>query len=109
MGRYVDPIFWALVGLVLLPYARLFSFWLVFAAACLRGYEDQAFRRQRNIDLDMMDSLIESGQQARFLEQYEQDMASPQQQQDVAVPTGLGEDIAAQIKQRRTKSTPRST
>ena len=104
MGRYVDPIFWAIIGVALFPYARLFSFWLVFAAMCLRGYEDQTFRRQRNVDLDMIDSLIASDLQAKVLEQYEQEVNAPQQQADAAIPTGLGDDIKEHIKQR--KNTP---
>jgi hypothetical protein len=106
VARYADPIFWALIGVALLPYARFLSLWLVFAAACLRGFEDQTFRRLRNLELDLVDSLIVTGQQASLLEQYDRELNSPPQQPDAGVPTGLGDDIKEQIKQRKT--TPRS-
>ncbi|HEV2331279.1 MAG TPA: hypothetical protein VGY56_21055 [Verrucomicrobiae bacterium] len=104
VGRLIEPVIFAGIGIALFPYSRALGAWLVFAAMCLRGYEDQAFRRQRNIDLDMIDSLVASEQQARVLEEYEQTMNTPHPQADAAVPTGLGDDIKEHIKQR--KNTP---
>lgn len=94
VARYIDPVFCAGVGLALFPYSRALAIYLVFAGFCLKAYEYQVFDRERHRDLDMMDSLIVSEQQARTLEQYEQAKTAPQQQQpDAGVSTGLGDDL----------------
>src|ERR1700690_2789009 len=51
VARYVEPVVFAGIGLTLLPYSHALAMWLVFAAFCLRGFEDQVFRRERNRDL----------------------------------------------------------
>ncbi len=98
VARYVDPIFCAALGLALFPFSRALAMWLVFSGLALRSYEDQIFRRERNRDLDLVDSLIITQRQARVFEQYEQTLNERGQQTNSGVPTGLGEDIESQIK-----------
>lgn len=96
-ARYIEPFFWAGIGFALLPFSRALAVWLIFAAFCLRGFENQIFERQRNRELDLMDSVIVAENQARVLEQYEQSQNPPQPQASTGIPTGLGDDIAKKI------------
>lgn len=108
VARYVEPVFFAGIGLALLPYSRALAVWLIFAAFCLRGFEDQVFRRERNRDLDLMDSIIVAEEQTRVLELYEQANNPPQHQVSPGIPAGLGGDIEGHItisvKQRKTNT-----
>jgi len=95
--RLIEPVICAGIGLALFPYSRALGMWLVFAAFCLRGFEDQVFRRERNRDLDLMDSIIVAEEQTRVLEQYEQAKNPPKQQASPGIPSGLGPDLQAKI------------
>lgn len=95
-ARYIEPLFWAGLGFALLPFSRALAVWLIFAALCLRFFENEVFQRQRNRDLDLMDSVIIAERQGATLEHYEQ-AQKPQQQTSTGIPTGLGEDIAKKI------------
>jgi hypothetical protein len=106
VARFVDPIFCAAVGLMLFPFSRALGMWLVFSGLCLRAYEDQIFRRERNRDLDIIDSLIISEHQSETLEQFEQSQAPAQFQPDAGIPTGLGDDVQTQINQRKSSRPP---
>ena len=97
VARYVEPILFAGIGIALLPYSHALAMWLVFAAFCLRGFEDQVFRRERNRDLDLMDSIIVAEEQTRVLEQYEQAKNPPKHQASPGIPSGLGPDLQAKI------------
>ena len=97
VARYFDPLFCALVGLALFPFSRFLAFYLIFAGFCLRVVEHTTWNRERHTDLDMIDSLIRSGQQVQKLDQYEHAPAAQPQSQD-AIPTGIGSDIAKKIK-----------
>jgi len=97
VARYIDPIVCAGIGLTLFPYSPALAAWLVFAAFCLRGFEDQVFQRERNRDLDLADSIHISEEQSRVLEQYEQARNAPQHQNSPGIPTGLGDDIQKKI------------
>ncbi len=97
VARYVEPIFFALIGLALFPFSRALAVWLIFAAFCLRGFEDQVFRRQRNRELDLSDSAIIADQQARVLEQYEQAQHAPPNEGSTGIATGMADDIQKKI------------
>lgn len=96
-ARYIEPLFWAGIGLTLFPFSRALAMWVIFAAFCLRGFEDQIFRRQRNRELDLSDNIIIAENQARVLEQYEQAQNPPQHQTSPGIPTGLGDDISKKV------------
>ena len=97
VARFVDPIVIAGVGVMLMPYTRALAMWLVFSAFCLRSQEHLVFRRQRNRDLDLSDSIIIAEQQTRILERFEQAPNAPQCQPDEGIPTGMGDDIQGHI------------
>ena len=105
MARFADPFFCAVVGVALFPFSSLLALWLVFAGVCLRVYEDAVFRRERNRDLDLIDSLIISGRQTEMLDQYHQAPALPLPP-DQGIPAGLGPDIQEAIRRRRMKPSP---
>jgi hypothetical protein len=105
MARFADPFFCAVVGVALFPFSSLLALWLVFAGVCLRVYEDAVFRRERNRDLDLIDSLIISGRQTEILDQYHQAPALPLPP-DQGIPAGLGPDIQEAIRRRRMKPSP---
>jgi hypothetical protein len=77
--------------------------WLVFSAFCLRAYEFNIHVRDMESELDLKDSLIESGRHSEILEQGEPSPDAMPDQPDAGVPTGIGEDIRHQIKQRKKK------
>jgi hypothetical protein len=97
VARYVDPLVFALIGVALLPISRALAIWLVFSAFCLKGQEDMVFRRQRNRDLDLSDSILIAEQQVKTLERMERTQDAPQHQPDAGVPTGMGDDIQGHI------------
>jgi hypothetical protein len=102
--RFLDPFVCALIGLAFLPVSRALGMWLVFSAFCLRSFQHQVFMRQRNLDLDMIDSIVISELQSQVLDQYEQEYGAPQHQTDNAVPTGMSEDVQTSIGQRHARA-----
>jgi hypothetical protein len=103
-ARYVDPLFIAGIGVALLPFSRALAMWLLFSGACLRMFEHSVFQRQRNRDLDLVDSIMLTEDQARTVEIYEQIRSASNGQPDQGLPSGLGSDIEAQIKRRKAKA-----
>lgn len=102
VGRYIDPLFFSGIGILLMPVSRFLALYLIFAAFCLRAFEHMAWNNERERQLDMMDSLIASENQAHTLDQFQRAPQTPPQQ-DAAIPTGLAEDIKAHIKAQRAK------
>lgn len=103
VARYVEPLFCVGIGFALMPYSRALAEYLLFSAFCLRVFEDSVFERERNRDLDLVDSIIISEQQTQTLEEFEQMRNTPHFHHAPNVPTGSAPDIEAQIKQRKTK------
>lgn len=103
VARYCDPLFFALIGLALLPFSRFLALYLVFGGFCVRAVEHMTWEKERNRGLDMVDSLIISGQQAQKMDQYEQAPAAEQQSAD-AIPTGISPDLEKKIKFTKTKN-----
>lgn len=97
VSRYCEPALFAGIGIALFPYSHALAMWLIFAAFCLRGFEDQVFRRERNRDLDLIDNIITAEEQTRVLEQYEQAQNLPKHQASPGIPSGLAPDVQAKI------------
>jgi hypothetical protein len=97
VARYIDPLFFALIGTALLPVSRFLALYLIFAAFCLRACEHIAWSNKRNRDWDLNDSFNLSQQQAETMEQFEQSPAAHPQKSE-AIPTGVGSDISKKIK-----------
>ena len=100
VARIVDPIFWTIVGFLLLPYSRALGIYLIFAASCLRVFEHQLFQRERKREFDMIDSLIEAQGQAQTLDQHEEPQNPQRHFNHPGVPTGLGKDIQKKIQKQ---------
>jgi hypothetical protein len=96
-ARFLDPIFCAAIGFLLLPYSHTLAAYLIFAGLCLRAYEYTVWSKEQHRDLDMIDSLIVSGHQTQVVEQA---ASSPpiQSKPQSGVPTGLGADIQTKLK-----------
>jgi len=103
MARFIDPIFWFLIGLALFPFSRVLACYLMFAAFCLRTYEYIIHQRERNLDLDAVDGLINAELQGETVEQFENVQDTRPQQQATGIPTGLGQDVREHIKRRKGK------
>jgi hypothetical protein len=101
IARIIDPIFCAVIGMALFPLSHALSMWVVVSAFSLRSYEHQIYRNQRNLDLDLIDSLIVSQRQSQVFEQYEDNLNPEEQHTSGSVPTGLGDDIRSHIHNRR--------
>jgi len=103
MARFFDPIVCFVIGVAVFRASCMLCYWLVFAAVCLRCFEDAVHRRERNRDLDMLDNLILSGIHSNTVEQFEKPPAALPQQAATGVPTGLAPDIAEHIERRNLK------
>jgi hypothetical protein len=103
MARFVDPLVCGLIGLACWPVSIMLCYWLMFAAVCLRGYEDAVHRKELNRDMDMIDSLLISQAHEKTVEQFEDSPAPQPQQTTIGVPTGLAPDIQQHIERRKSK------
>ena len=99
--RFVEPFLCVGISLALMPYSRALAEFLLFSAICLRVFEDSVFERQKNLDMDLVDSIILSERQTRTLEEYEQAQNAPQFHHAPGMPTGVGSDIEDSIRQRK--------
>jgi hypothetical protein len=107
MARFVDPLACILVGVALFPVSHALACYLVFAAFCLRAYGYQIFEDQRNRDLDLADGLVMAQYQSEVVEQYEDTAPPPQPgQARPGIPTGLGSDLQANLKRRKSSNPP---
>lgn len=103
-ARLLDPLFCAAIGLALLPFSRALAVWLIFSAFCLRVFEDITFNRERTQELDMADGLIDSQIQGENVEHFSGPSADGQTPPaEPGFPTGIGEDIKAKVRNRKTK------
>lgn len=102
-ARFIDPVFIFLCGVVLLPGFPAVGVWLMFAACALGSIEATAHRKQRDMEITMVDNLVFSEYQGETVERFEQAPAR-QQRQEAPIATGLGDDLKEKIKQRKNKS-----
>ncbi|HEV2693077.1 MAG TPA: hypothetical protein VG347_09310 [Verrucomicrobiae bacterium] len=100
MARFGDPVFAVLCGALVIPFSGALGLWLMFSGACLITVEAAAHRRQRDREIEMVDGLVYSEYQGRTVERFEQAPTKQQQQQD-AIATGLDDDIARKIRQKK--------
>jgi len=110
-ARYVEPLFWVTLGFLMLPLLTLFGLWCIFAGVCLRVYEDAIFRRERNRDLDIADSVIISQRHAQVVRSQETTPPFPEPPKEV-IAAGVGPDIFQRIgcrKRENNTSTPKNT
>lgn len=98
VARFIDPICCAIGGYVLFPYSRVLASWLIVSAFGLRVLEDVIYRRDLNRELDLVDDLIVSEEQASSVEHYEQQTTGKPQKSTSGVSTGVGADIREKIK-----------
>jgi hypothetical protein len=103
IARFVDPLFCALIGLACYPLSHALACWLVFSAFCLRAYEFMIHERDRNLDMDTIDGLIQAENQSQTIEQFENVNRPRQHPQPTGIPTGLGQDVREHIRRRRGK------
>jgi len=101
VARFIDPLFCGLFGFVCFPLSHALACWLVFSAGCLRAYEYMIHERDRNLDMDTIDGLINAENQGQTVEQFENVQQARPQQQATGIPTGLGEDVREHINRRR--------
>ena len=101
--RFIDPIFFLLIGLAIYPIARALACWLVISALSLRYYEFAIHERDRDLDLDTIDGLINAENQSQTVEQYEDVQDTRPPQQATGIPTGLGQDVREHIRNRKNK------
>jgi len=103
VARFIDPLFCGLIGFACFPLSHALACWLVFSAFCLRAYEYMIHERDRNLDLDTLDGLINAENQGQTIEQFENVQDARPQQQATGIPTGLGQDVREHIRNRKSK------
>jgi len=97
-ARFIDPFVCIIIGAALFPVSRFLAMWLIFSGICLRSFEYVIHQRERNRNLDMIDSLIISEAQGETVERFEEPPGAESQQPDPGIPTGIGDDIKSKIK-----------
>ena len=107
VARYFDPLFCALCGILLLPVSTLLGYYIVFASFCLRMNECFTYMRERNSDLDRMDSIISATIQGERVASYEPKADTRPPQPNGGIPTGLADDLKANMAGRRSRSAER--
>jgi len=103
VARFIDPLFCALVGAACYPLSHALAGWLFFSAFCLRAYEFMIYERDRNLDMDTIDGLINAENQGQTVEHFENAEGTAPRPQSSGIPTGLGYDVQEHIKRRRPK------
>jgi hypothetical protein len=101
IARFIDPLVCGLVGGLIFPFSHALGLWLLFSALCLRTFEYTCRQRRRKLNLDTLDGLIESEIQAETVERFEPTPGQRSPSSASGIPTGLGDDILANIKQRK--------
>ena len=105
-ARYIEPFCITAIGFALFPFSHALGIYLVFAASCLRAFEDQVARRERNRDLDLMDSIIVAEEETRLLEEYEQARNPSEHESSPGIPTGVESDTEKQPDHKQPKQVP---
>jgi hypothetical protein len=108
VARFLDPaaagIVGAIVGLFL---NHILGIWIMVSAFFLHVFEQDAFWRQLNRDLDLLDQLFAADVQAQVMAHFKGSQPPKQAQatlaETVPVATGVDPDIAKQIERRRKK------
>ena len=99
-ARFIDPAFVFLCGVLILPGYPAVGVWLMFAACALGSIEATAHRKQRDMEITMVDNLVFSEYQGDVVEKFEQAPAKKQQSQ-APIATGLDDDIARKVQQKK--------
>jgi hypothetical protein len=99
--RFLDPLCIIGVGIVLFSVSRLLGMWLVFTGGCLRAWEFEVHRRERNWKFDQGDNLVIAEKQTAVIEQFEESPIAAPQQPAIGIPTGIGDDIRGRIELSR--------
>ena len=99
--RFFEPCLIFIAGATcLLPFTAPLGLWLMFAAICLAVIEAQTWSTWRRAQMDMVDNLVHAEFQSETVEKFEQAPAR-QQRQEAPIATGLGDDIARKIQQKK--------
>ena len=103
LARFVDPLFFGMLGAALFQFSPLLGAWIIFSAGCVRIVEQAAYNRAITRELDTVDGLVMSEIQGEQIEQF---TAPPQiseqsKQKPQSIPTGLSADIQQQIHRKK--------
>lgn len=103
IARIIDPIFCILLGLMMIHVSPMLTVWLLFTGICLRALEDDVHRREKERELDLIDSLIESQHQAQIVDKFDYIPVQPKQSKP-GITTGIGKDIEGKIRRLKTET-----
>ncbi len=102
--RFVEPGIVIFIAFHYLPISPILCLWVIFAALCLCHFEGRIRRRELNERLDMLDGLVESEVKTKEVDTFEpppKAQPKPKKRTTTGVPTGIGPDIAKQIRRRK--------
>ena len=106
LSRNGDPLLCVFVGFMLMNVSRALGLWLIFAGICLRCYEGIVHRAHLHRNLDISDGLLNCDDQATVVENFEGGNKIARAPNEPGVPTGLGEDVKANIERRKPEGSP---
>ena len=108
VARFLDPLVCGVIGFVLLTISPALGLWLLFSGFCLRLFEYDV-RRQRFIrSLDSLDGIARAEIQSEAVEDFTEPEGrrTHEMPQSKQIATGLSDDIAAKVRQRKSKPQP---
>ena len=99
--RFGEPcLFFLAAATLLLPFSAPLGLWVMFSTICLMSIEAKTWTNWRRAQMDMVDGLVHSEFQGETVEKFEQAPAKKQQSSS-AIATGLDDDIARKIQQKK--------
>jgi hypothetical protein len=110
LQRQYEPLFYLLIGLVIQHFDAVVGFWLVVSSVGLWAVEESIHEVAISRALDLLDSLIEGEVHEENIQHFSggananaaPGTVTPLPLKETAgIPTGIGQDIAAQIERRR--------
>jgi len=107
-ARYLEPLIWIVTGWFMIPLFPVSGGWLTTAGVALRLFEQSVFNVELNRHLDMMDNHASIEIQSRLSDACFDARKGKSKSASSAsgIATGLGDDIAANIKNQHAARIP---
>lgn len=107
LERFFDPLVFGTSGFLVANFAPHIGFWVMVSSACLFALENIAWMREVHRQFDVSDGLVASGVQSQMVERFSppSPQLNPKASNSGGIPTGLGADISARVRQSRAERT----
>jgi len=102
LERFLDPLFFGSLGVLLWQVSEALGAWFLFSVLSLMALESTVREDEFKRRMDLVDGVVASEFHGEVLGRFTElpDPASPGSRPAAGLPTGVGDDIAAQIARR---------